>query len=99
MGSRQALMAAGRHRSDLGEAIERVMRDFFFDRVLSSDRAAAATYSELAATRRREGRTISFPDAQIAAVAPERQMAVATRNGDDFLGCGVRLIDPGAALP
>ena len=41
-----------------------------------------------------QGVTRSVPDMLIAATAIEHQLVLATRNGRDFLGCGVQVINP-----
>jgi predicted nucleic acid-binding protein len=41
-----------------------------------------------------QGITRSAPDMLIAATALEHQLALATRNVRDFLGCGVQVINP-----
>jgi len=72
--------------------------DAFFgeiiDRTLGFDVAAADRYGEVAAIRRRLGRPISIPDAQIAAIALVHRATVATRNVRDFEGVGLKLVDP-----
>jgi len=40
------------------------------------------------------GRPIGDQDAQIAAIVLANRAALATRNIDDFEGCGVRLVNP-----
>ena len=68
----------------------------FDRRVLPFDSAAARSYGEIAAARRRKGQPISVFDGQIAAIARSRDARLATRDGGDFAGCGVTLIDPWA---
>lgn len=41
-----------------------------------------------------QGSVRSAPDMLIAATAIEHQLALATRNVHDFLGCGVQLVNP-----
>ena len=66
----------------------------FAGRVLPSARGAARLYAEIAAARRAAGRPISQFDAQIAAIARSRHMAVATHNVRDFEDTGVDVVDP-----
>ena len=40
------------------------------------------------------GRPIEDFDAQIAAITLSRGMTLATRNGPDFVGTGLALVDP-----
>lgn len=62
--------------------------------LLPFDRAAAEEYAALAAARRRIGRPISTMDAQIAAICRAHESVLATRNGVDFDGVGLELVDP-----
>jgi toxin FitB len=61
---------------------------------LPFDSVAATAYAEIVATRRQIGRPINDFDAQIAAIARSRDMALATRNGSDFEGIALRVVDP-----
>lgn len=55
-------------------------------------------YAEIAAARRMAGRPISQVDAMIAAMARSRGGAsLATRNLQDFAGCGIDIVDPWTA--
>ena len=66
----------------------------FADRILGFDGDVAPVYARIASDRRRAGRPISHPDAQIAAIARVHGAGVATRDGGDFRGCGIEVIDP-----
>jgi predicted nucleic acid-binding protein len=86
-------MPGGRRR----EEVERSMASFFseFDgRFLPFDDEACEPYAEILLNRRRIGRPVQLPDAQIAAIARAAGMAVATRNVYDFSDCGIDLINP-----
>jgi predicted nucleic acid-binding protein len=89
-----ALLPAGRRRVALQEMVEAIFGEAFLGRVLPFDSAAAKSFAEIAAMRRRSGRPISDTDAQIAAVAHSRGAAVATRNVEDFANCGITVISP-----
>ena len=88
------LLAAGKKRSAIQEAAESMFSEDFGGRILAFDSAAARPYASVASERRRAGRPISQFDAQIAAIAQSARAAIATRNVDDFDGCGVKVIDP-----
>jgi predicted nucleic acid-binding protein len=62
------------------------------DEALDSD--AARAFAKIGAARRALGRPISRADAQIAALAQVRGAKLATRNVDDFAGCGIEVVDP-----
>ena len=89
-----AIMPVGRRQAALSKAIEAILEEDFRDRILNFDRAAALAYAAIAAERRAVGRPISQFDCQIAAIARASLAAVATRNTDDFEGCGITVIDP-----
>jgi toxin FitB len=88
-----AMLPDGRRKRQLKTAALSVL-DLFAGRILPFDSAAAAAYAEIVAGRQQIGRPINDFDAQIAAIARSRGMALATRNGPDFEGIGLRVIDP-----
>jgi len=89
-----ALLPAGKRRTALAAAIDGLLEEDFRDRILPFDRAAARAYAVIASARRAAGRPISQLDCQIAAIARARDATVATRNTNDYEGCGIALIDP-----
>jgi toxin FitB len=89
-----AVLAKGKRRDALAEAVNGILREDFRDRILPFDSAAAIEYADIGAQRRAAGRPISQFDCQIAAIARAHGAAMATRNVDDFEGCGIGLIDP-----
>lgn len=89
-----AVMAKGRRQAMLAEAIDAIVREDFRGRILPFDSAAALGYAEIGAARRAAGQPISQFDCQIAAIARAHGAALATRNVDDFAGCGIEVIDP-----
>ena len=84
----------GRRRERLIAAIDAMVSEDYAGRVLPFDSAAAVAFAAIFVERRTAGRPISFPDGQIAATARAYGAVVATRNVDDFEGCGVMVIDP-----
>ena len=86
----------GKRRDAIAAAAAAVFEQDFAGRVLPFGSDAAVTYAGIAAARRRAGRPISGFDAQIAAIARAHDADLATRNVDDFEGCGVDVIDPWA---
>jgi toxin FitB len=66
----------------------------FADRIHIYDVHVALAYGEILAKARREGRPMSVPDAQIAAIAHNQACMLATRNTKDFETTGLPLINP-----
>jgi predicted nucleic acid-binding protein len=89
-----ALLPDGRRRGALAADMEALIVEDFAERVLPFDSLAAKAFAAIVADRRRSGRPIAIPDAQIAAVARSRRASVATRNVGDFEGCGVDVVNP-----
>ena len=89
-----ALMPAGRRRVVLEQSVAKIFEEQFAGRVLAFDSAATEAFAEIAVGRQRLGRPIAEFDAQIAAIASIHNAAVATRNADDFAGCGIKVINP-----
>lgn len=88
------LLPAGERRRNLEMAAHAMFTEDFSGRVLPFESRAASHYSELAAYRRQAGRPISAFDAQIAAIARAAGGTLATRNIDDFAGCGIDVLNP-----
>ena len=89
-----AILPEGQRRERLQLAIDAMIDQDFQGRVLPFDTIAARPYAEIAAQRRAAGRPIAEADCQIAAIARAADAPVATRNGKDFIGCGIGLINP-----
>jgi len=89
-----AVMPEGRRRDALETAAQAIFADDFNGRVLPFDAAAAATYADIFAARRRVGRSTAPLDLMIAAVARANGAGVVTRDIGGFEDRGVPLIDP-----
>lgn len=89
-----SILPEGRRRVQLQLAIDAMIDQDFQGRVLPFDSTAAKAYADVAAQRRAAGRPITEADCQIAAIARAAGASVATRNGKDFEGCGIDLINP-----
>lgn len=89
-----ALLPPGRRRERLEAAIEGMLLDDFDGAVLPFDEWASRAYAGVVADRRRRGRPISVPDAQIAAICLSRDALLATRNVRDFDQTGVTVVNP-----
>jgi len=88
-----ARMPAGRRRNELAGRFS-VLFAGFASRILAFDSAAADCYGAVRAAREEAGRPIEVEDAMIAATARAYGVAIATRNIGDFVGCGVRVVNP-----
>ena len=89
-----AVMPAGKRRTRLHAAIEKLFSDEFEGRILPFDEESARTFAMIVSGREAKGRPISQFDAMIASIARSRRAAVATRNVHDFEHCEVRIINP-----
>ena len=88
------ILPSGQRRERLLAEIEGMLRDDFEGRILPFDSYAAREYAVIAAARRAVGRTINHAGCQIAAIARSHRASVATRDVNDFEGCGIEVINP-----
>ena len=88
------LISAARRRDVVRAGAEKMFEAAFADHVLTFEDRAAHAYSQIASSRRRQGKPISGVDAQIAAIARVHGATLATRNPYVFEECGVRLVNP-----
>lgn len=89
-----AVLNDGKRKNALAEIVSGILQEDFRDRMLSFDAAAAEVYAAIGSARRAVGRPISQFDCQIAAIVRAQGAALATRNGPDFEGCGIDVVDP-----
>lgn len=87
-----AAMLAGRKRELISDRMQHVLSGEFGGRILPFDSAAALEFHTVA--RLVNGKYSMDPDAQIAAIAKAHGAILATRNIQDFEGCGVELVNP-----
>jgi toxin FitB len=88
------LISSSRRRDVVRAGAEKMFVDVFTDRVLTFEDRAAMAFSQIASSRRRQGKSMSGTDAQIAAIARVHGATLATRNTYVFEGCGVKLVNP-----
>ncbi|MCI5143677.1 MAG: type II toxin-antitoxin system VapC family toxin [Candidatus Electrothrix sp. ATG1] len=88
------VLPIGQRRQELETRFEAFVAQGFAGRTIVFDESAARAYAEIMGKRKEEGRPMSLPDGQIAAVAQTNHLALATRNIRDFIHCGVELINP-----
>lgn len=91
------LLEDGRRKTALREAVRDIFAVDLAGQVLAFDNDAADAYAEIAASRRAVGKPISQFDAMIAAITRSRGASLATRNGKDFVDCGIQVINPWTA--
>ena len=83
----------GSRKDRLAHGLDRLLA-LFPGRILPFDQEAARRYAEMAVAARTAGRPLPTADGYIAAIAAANGFAVATRNIADFVGTGVKVIDP-----
>jgi predicted nucleic acid-binding protein len=91
-----AVLPAGKRRRDLDIAVRASLSRLFSGRVLPFDGAAADAFALIAEESRDRGLGVPHDDALIAAIARAHGFSVATRNGSNFAGAGIELVDPWA---
>lgn len=69
-------------------------RQRFAGRVFAFTEEAALAYGEIMGYAARSGQPMSAQDGMIAAIARIHEAPLATRNGRDFSGAGISLLDP-----
>jgi predicted nucleic acid-binding protein len=84
-------LPAGRKRTDLERWFEEVARTL---ECLPWDAAVARRWAELVVRLKRNGRVMPLLDGMIAATALTHNLAIATRNVDDFERAGVEVLNP-----
>ena len=86
-------LPAGKRRDELAAAASEVFMTFS-EQILAFDLSAAVRYGPIVADRERAGTPISGFDAQIAAICQVHNATLASRNGKDFDGAGIDVVDP-----
>jgi len=87
-------LLSGKRRSRLEENFAQFLAKAFNGRIFSFDEDAAHLYGELTAKREKAGFHIDAVDLMIVAIAKSNNACIATRNVNDFKGCGVEIINP-----
>jgi predicted nucleic acid-binding protein len=93
------LLEPGTRKQKLLMAAESLFDIDLRDRVIGFDGDAARIFSQIAAHRHQQGKPISNPDAQIAAIVQLHGATLATRDVADFRDCGVDVVDPWGVDP
>jgi predicted nucleic acid-binding protein len=88
-----ARLPDGKRKDDLTHRAD-LLFDDIDERLLVFEAKAADRYGQLVAFRQAAGRPISVPDAIIASIVAVNRASLATRNGRDFDGCDIEVVDP-----
>jgi predicted nucleic acid-binding protein len=88
------LLSDATRRTQLEEWLERDVRDWFADRILPVNEAVAERWGVLEGDRQLRGVPLNTADGLIAATALEHDLKLVTRNGKDFTGLGVQILNP-----
>ena len=81
-------------RAELEAWMQDGVLPWFGARVLEVDEAVLVRWRHLVAEGQRSNHTYAQPDALLAATALVHQLGVATRNSEDFVRSGVRIVNP-----
>ena len=88
------IIPAGKRRTALRVAFERVLTELLEQRIAPFDAAAAREASDLMAIRHKLGRTVELRDTMIAGIALASRATLATRNSAHFDDLSVPVINP-----
>ncbi len=89
-----ARLPKGKRRQQLDEKFQAFIKQGFRGRILPFDEASARLYGDLCAQREKTGLGVDPVDMMIASIAKHNGAIIATRNVNDFYGCGVEAINP-----
>ncbi|CAI1724539.1 Probable ribonuclease FitB [Serratia quinivorans] len=89
-----ACMPDGKRKREFRFKLAEAVQIRFDEQILPFDTLCAMQYAELMGKNQRQGRLMSMADTQIAATCLHYGAALATRNTQDFIHCGIELIDP-----
>lgn len=90
--------ADGRRKRELTTALEMLTDQFFADRILSFDTAAALAAGRVGAELQRRGRPVGEVDTMLSGLCVSRNAAIATRNVSHFSNIAqLIVIDPWSA--
>lgn len=88
------ILPAGKRRTLLMAAFERLVEEKIERRVLPFDTAAAELAADLMAVRQRAGRPVDLRDTMIAGIVLTSGAALATRNTRHFADLSIALVNP-----
>ena len=89
-----AILPKGKRKTQFMEQANAVI-GLFGDRILPFNRDSTEAFARIKSSRKKIGRPISYVDAQIAAIAVQHHLMLASRNTLDFESIeGLELINP-----
>jgi hypothetical protein len=94
-----ARFPAGRNRREREAQIDHIFAVRFAGCILPFDSHAAQAFPHVILSMQKQGRSYSFSDAQIAAIALAHGATVATRNVGHFEHAGVQIFNPWTDKP
>jgi len=94
-----AKLPESKKRTQLQAWLDQTLRPWFAGRILPVSEAVAERMGRWAGEGEAAGRTIKIADGLIAATAAEHNLTVVTRNTRDFVGFGVRILNPWDLAP
>ncbi len=87
------LLPEGQRRNTIANKLQSLLTHYN-DYIIPVNQAIALQAAVLRADAKQEGRIVHLADALIASTAKVNNWIVATRNTNDFIGSGVKIIDP-----
>ena len=88
-----SLLPEGERRSELTVALTGLLEGYR-EQILLVDPAVSEQAADLRATAHKKGRVLHLADALIAGTCLTRDLQLATRNEQDFLGLAVPIVNP-----
>ena len=89
-----ACMPDGKRQREFKDKLAEAVQIRFDEQTLPFDTLCALQYAELMEKNQRQGRLMGIVDTQIAATCLHYGATLATRNTQNFIHCGIELIDP-----
>ena len=87
-------LSPGKRRTQLEAWLEVELRARFAGRILGIDAGVADRWGMLAAAAKREGRALGAIDGLLAATAWQHNLAIVSRNAQDFAKTRVEVLNP-----
>jgi len=91
------ILPAGKRRSQLTAAFDRLLAEELAGRIAPFDAIAAQHAADLMSARRKRGRPVELRDTIIAGIVMANRATLATRNTQHFADIPVPVIDPWSA--